>query len=110
MQQLQGWTDKYFNAGLVELFIQAIGIFPVGTLVELSTGQLAVVLEQSRPRRLKPKVLVVAAPDKTPLEAPFVLDLLHPECVSAERVPYIRQGLPTASFAVDTTEYYVARS
>ena len=102
MQQLQGWADTYFNAGLVELFIQAIGIFPVGTLVELSTGELAVVLEQSRPRRLKPKVLVVSAPDKTPLEIPFVLDLLHGEGASADRVPYIRQGLPAASFAVDT--------
>ena len=110
MQQLQGWTDTYFNAGLVELFIQAIGIFPVGTLVELSTGELAVVLEQSRPRRLKPKVLVVSAPDKTPLEIPFVLDLLRGEGASADPVPYIRQGLPTASFAVDPTEYYLSRS
>jgi HD-GYP domain-containing protein (c-di-GMP phosphodiesterase class II) len=110
MQQLQGWADTYFNAGLVELFIQAIGIFPVGTLVELSTGELAVVLEQSRPRRLKPKVLVVSAPDKTPLETPFVLDLLHGEGASADRLPYIRQGLPTASFAVDPTEYYLSRS
>ena len=110
MQQLQGWADTYFNSGLVELFIQAIGIFPVGTLVELSTGEFAVVLEQGRPRRLKPKVLVVSAPDKTPLEIPFVLDLLHGEGASVDGVPYIRQGLPTASFAVDTTEYYVSRS
>jgi HD-GYP domain-containing protein (c-di-GMP phosphodiesterase class II) len=110
MQQLQGWADTYFNSGLVELFIQAIGIFPVGTLVELSTGELAVVLEQSRPRRLKPKVLVISAPDKTSLEIPFVLDLLHPECDSADRVPYIRRGLPAASFAVDPREYYVSRS
>jgi HD-GYP domain-containing protein (c-di-GMP phosphodiesterase class II) len=110
MQQLQGWTDTYFNAGLVELFIQAIGIFPVGTLVELSTGELAVVLEQSRPRRLKPKVLVVSAADKTPLETPFVLDLLNGEGASADQVPYIRQGLPTASFAVDPTEYYLSRA
>jgi len=109
MQQLQGWADTYFNAGLVELFIQAIGIFPVGTLVELSTGEFAVVLEQGRGRRLKPKVLVVSAPDKTPLEVPFVLDLLHGEGASADQV-YIRQGLPTASLAVDTTEYYVSRS
>ena len=90
MQQLQGWADTYFNAGLVELFIQAIGIFPVGTLVELSTGELAVVLEQSRPRRLKPKVLVVSAPDKTPLEIPFVLDLLHGEGAAADPLPCIR--------------------
>jgi HD-GYP domain-containing protein (c-di-GMP phosphodiesterase class II) len=110
MQQLQGWADTYFNAGLVELFIQAIGIFPVGTLVELSTGEFAVVLEQGRRQRLKPKVLVVSAPDKTPLEIPFVLDLLHGDGASADRVPYIRQGLPTASFAVDTTEYYVSRA
>jgi len=110
MQQLQGWTDTHFNVGLVELFVQAIGIFPVGTLVELSTGQVAVVLEQSRPRRLKPKVLVVSNPDKTPLDSPFVLDLLHPESTPGERRPYIRQGLPTAAFAVDATEYYVARS
>ena len=110
MQMLQGWADTYFNAGLVELFIQAIGIFPVGTLVELSTGDYAVVLEQGRRRRLKPKVLVVSAPDKTPLEVPFVLDLLHGEGASTDRVPYIRQGLAAASFAVDTTEYYVSRS
>jgi HD-GYP domain-containing protein (c-di-GMP phosphodiesterase class II) len=110
MQMLQGWADTYFNAGLVELFIQAIGIFPVGTLVELSTGEYAVVLEQGRRRRLKPKVLVVSSPDKTPLEVPFVLDLLHGEGASADRVPYIRQGLPAAAFAVDTTEYYVSRS
>jgi len=110
MQQLQGWADTYFNAGLVELFIQSIGIFPVGTLVELSTGEFGVVLEQGRPRRLKPKVLVVSAPDKTPLEVPFVLDLLHGEGAPADGMPYIRQGLPTASFAVDTTEYYVSRS
>ena len=110
MQMLQGWADTYFNSGLVELFIQAIGIFPVGTLVELSTGEFAVVLEPGRPQRLKPKVLVVSAPDKTPLEIPFVLDLLHGEGASADPVPYIRQGLPTASFAVDTTEYYVSRS
>jgi len=110
MQQLQGWADTYFNAGLVELFIQSIGIFPVGTLVELSTGEAAVVLEQGRGRRLKPKVLVVSAPDKKPLEIPFVLDLLHGEGAPADGAPYIRQGLPTASFAVDTTEYYVSRT
>lgn len=110
MQLLQGWADTYFNAGLVELFIQAIGIFPVGTLVELSTGEFGVVLEPGRPQRLKPKVLVVSAPDKTPLEIPFVLDLLHGEGTSAGQVPSIRQSLPTGAFAVDTTEYYVSRS
>ena len=110
MQQLQGWGDIYFNAGLVEQFIQAIGIFPVGTLVELSTGEVAVVLEQNRARRLKPKVLVISASDKTPLKIPVTLDLLYAGGVGSNQLAYIRRGLPMASFAVDPREYYLSRS
>jgi HD-GYP domain-containing protein (c-di-GMP phosphodiesterase class II) len=110
MQQLQSWGDTYFNSSLVEQFVQAIGIFPVGTLVELSTGEVGVVLEQNRTRRLKPKVLVISAPDKTPLEIPVTLDLLYGGGAAAHRVPYIRQGLPNSSLAVDAQEYYLSRS
>ena len=54
---------------------------------------------------------MVSAPDKTPLGVPFVLDLLTGEgAPSSDQLPYIRQGLPTASFAVDPTEYYLSRA
>ena len=108
MRQLQGWSGTYFNAGLVEQFIQAIGIFPVGTLVELSSGEIAVVLEQNRVRRLKPKVLVISTPDKTPLKIPVTLDLLYGGGGAADQRPYIRCGLPTESSAIDPKEYYIA--
>ena len=110
MRQLQGWSGTYFNAGLVEQFIQAIGIFPVGTLVELSTGELAVVLEQSKVRRLKPKVLVITAPDKTALKIPLTMDLLFGRGAESSAAPYIRRGLPTDSCGVDSKEYYLSRS
>jgi HD-GYP domain-containing protein (c-di-GMP phosphodiesterase class II) len=109
MRQLQGWSGTYFNTGLVEQFIQAIGIFPVGTLVELSTGEIAVVLEQNRARRLKPKVLVVSDPDKSPLKIPLTLDLLYGGGAASEQRPYIRRGLPTESSAIDAKEYYLSR-
>ena len=109
MRQLQGWSGTYFNTGLVEQFIQAIGIFPVGTLVELSTGEIGVVLEQNRARRLKPKVLVIADRDKTPLKIPITVDLLYGGGSSGDR-PYIRRGLPTESSAIDAKEYYLSRS
>lgn len=109
MRQLQGWSGTYFNSGLVEQFIQAIGIFPVGTLVELSTGEIAVVLDQHRARRLKPKVLIISDPDKTPLKIPITLDLLYGGGSSPEQRPYIRRGLPTESSAIDAQEYYLSR-
>jgi HD-GYP domain-containing protein (c-di-GMP phosphodiesterase class II) len=48
-----------FQEELVVEFIRAIGLYPTGTLVELSTGEVAVVVEQNFERRLKPKVIMV---------------------------------------------------
>ncbi len=110
MRQLQTWGERYFNAGLVQQFIQAIGIFPVGTLVELSTGESAVVIEQHKAHRLKPKVLVVGNSDGKPLDVPIILDLLYGAPPEGSAMPYIRRGLPADSASVDSSEYYLAKA
>jgi HD-GYP domain-containing protein (c-di-GMP phosphodiesterase class II) len=48
-----------FQEELVVEFIRAIGLYPTGTLVELNTGEVGVVVEQNFERRLKPKVILV---------------------------------------------------
>ena len=67
--------DKEFQEELVVEFIRAIGLYPTGTLVELTTGEVAVVVEQNFERRLKPRVIVVLDARKNPISKPFVLDL-----------------------------------
>lgn len=64
-----------FQEELVVEFIRAIGLYPTGTLVELSTGEVAVVVEQNFERRLKPKVIVVLDAYKNPIEEYLLLDL-----------------------------------
>lgn len=64
-----------FQEELVVEFIRAIGLYPTGTLVELSTGEVGVVVEQNFERRLKPKVMLVLDSCKVPLEEPTLLDL-----------------------------------
>lgn len=64
-----------FQEELVVEFIRAIGLYPTGTLVELSNGEVAVVVEQNFERRLKPKVLVVLDSMKNPLPEAQLLDL-----------------------------------
>lgn len=110
MRQLQTWGERYFNAGLVQQFIQAIGIFPVGTLVELSTGESAVVIELHKAHRLKPKVLIVGDPEGRPLEIPVILDLLYNPAAENDSAPYIRRGLSADNGNIDSTEYYLARA
>jgi ABC-type phosphate transport system auxiliary subunit len=50
-------------------------LYPTGTLVELSTGEVAVVVEQNFERRLKPKVIVVLDSLKQELAETVLLDL-----------------------------------
>lgn len=64
-----------FQEELVVEFIRAIGLYPTGTLVELSTGEVGVVVEQNFERRLKPKVMLVLDACKVPLDDPVLLDL-----------------------------------
>jgi HD-GYP domain-containing protein (c-di-GMP phosphodiesterase class II) len=67
--------DVQFQGELVEAFIQSIGIYPAGTLVELSTGEVAVVIAEYRARRLRPQVMVVLDADKKPLDNICMIDL-----------------------------------
>jgi len=68
-----------FQEELVVEFIRAIGLYPTGTLVELSTGEVAVVVEQNFERRLKPIVMVVLDAYKQLLRSPELVDLAADE-------------------------------
>jgi HD-GYP domain-containing protein (c-di-GMP phosphodiesterase class II) len=92
LRKLSELGGRLFHAPLVEHFVQTVGVFPVGSRVELSSGEIAIVLQQSTVRRLKPKVLVVAGPDKAPLKVPTTLDLLY-QPAGSEAV-HIARGLP----------------
>jgi hypothetical protein len=92
----------------VDQFVQCIGLYPVGTLVELNTGEVAVVVAQNRIRRLKPRVMILLGPDKQPNPYPHTLDLLY-DLPSATGEPYaIVRALPPGAFGVEPSEFYLA--
>lgn len=77
--------DIEFQEELVVEFIRAIGLYPTGTMVELSSGEVAVVVEQNFERRLKPIVMIVTDSVKEPLIDPVLLDLAeHDRIVQAK--------------------------
>lgn len=53
-----------YDATLVEQFIELMGVYPVGTLVELSSGEVGIVIGQNHDARLLPKVSIVRGPQK----------------------------------------------
>jgi HD-GYP domain-containing protein (c-di-GMP phosphodiesterase class II) len=108
LMSLYQWSGITFPEPLIEQFVQAIGVFPVGTLVELSSGEIAVVTAQNRVRRLEPKVLVLTWPDKRPLPQPIERDLMMSKSKGADSRPVrIARGLPAGAFGLKMRDFYI---
>src|SRR5258705_5791343 len=81
LRSISGWAGDFFHEPLVQQFVSSIGVFPVGSLIELSTGEVAIVVAHNKVRRLKTSVLAVTGPDKTRSWHPAILDILY--CTTA---------------------------
>ncbi|MBV8742734.1 MAG: HD-GYP domain-containing protein [Sinobacteraceae bacterium] len=109
VRELKRMAGTAFNAQLVELFIQAVGVFPNGTLVELNTGEVGVVVRQNRFRRLRPEVLLILDAGKKVREDFVTLDLLTCKENVNEKEPglWITRGLERGAYNIDPTEYFL---
>jgi HD-GYP domain-containing protein (c-di-GMP phosphodiesterase class II) len=108
MRELNKRADTEFQREMVEQFIQAVGVFPNGALVELSNGSVAVVVEQNRVRRLRPRVMIILDHDKQPLAEPRILDLReHPADPGDKNAIWIDGGLEMGAYGINPADYYL---
>jgi HD-GYP domain-containing protein (c-di-GMP phosphodiesterase class II) len=68
----------HFEKSLVELMIRSIGVYPVGSLVRLNTGEQAVVVGVNPQQRLKPLVKITTDPQGRSYATPIEVDLTTP--------------------------------
>lgn len=64
-----------FSTPFIEAMIRTLGVFPVGTVVQLSTGEQAVVMKQHPEMGLKPQVKIFRGSDGKILDVPQECDL-----------------------------------
>lgn len=69
---LYNMRDKKFQEDLVVQFIQSVGLYPTGTLVELTTGDVGLVVEQHHDSRLTP-IVAVLDQDKALISGEYIL-------------------------------------
>ena len=108
LRNITAWGGEFFHEPLVQQFVSSVGVFPVGSLIELNTGEVAVVVEHSKVRRLKPRVLVVTGPDKTPATFPTMVDLLYDPKMGGEEPAFIKRGLAPGAYGLNLADFYLA--
>lgn len=100
IRELYALRNMAYQAELIEAFIQAVGVYPLGTLVELNTGQVGVVISQNKIRHLKPKIMLALDKNKAAYRKYPILDLLYapPDGVHGEII--IDKVLPPGAYGI----------
>jgi putative nucleotidyltransferase with HDIG domain len=72
---LRSLSGKHFDPDTVESFVRMLGLYPVGTMVRLSTNEVGIVTKINEELSDRPTVKVVYDSDVSEIEEPYEIDL-----------------------------------
>jgi HD-GYP domain-containing protein (c-di-GMP phosphodiesterase class II) len=104
---MYNWRNIDFHEDLIEQFIHCIGAYPTGSLVELNSGQIGIVMSQNRVRRLFPKILLILNADKVSYERPTTVDLDKYLQKTNGKVLDIKGVVDADELGIDPSYYYL---
>ena len=106
IKKMYEWRGYDFQPELIEAFIQSVGIYPTGTLVELSSGEVGIVVKENPGKRLRPQVLVILDQNKNQLEDFNEIDLAN--FIGEDRkVIEILKTLEPGAYGLDPEALYI---
>lgn len=107
LKYLSTQKGRKYDENLVTSFIKMIGVFPVGSLVELTTGEICIVITSNREDNLRPKVLIVLDENKQPQE--YEISNLASDPVDALGRPVkILKTLRKGDYGIDQDKFVAA--
>ena len=102
VNELYDLRGKLFQSEMVEQFIQSVGIYPSGSLVELNTGEVGVVISVNNLKRLRPTLMLILDTEKKKMEKLTELSL---EKTSADI--FISHGVSTGTYDIDLNDLFI---
>jgi putative nucleotidyltransferase with HDIG domain len=80
LRKMAEWANSHFDPAVFQAFVKSLGIYPVGSLVRLSSGRIGVVVAQSPKSLLTPRIKVFFSTRSDARIPPEVIDLAAPGC------------------------------
>ena len=98
-------SGEQLDSGLVIKFIESLGIYPPGNIVEMNSGEVAVVVETNYTKRLKPKITVLLDKDKK-LIKPRLIDMAKMSEDAAGKSYTIKRMVRADKYGFDLNKLY----
>ena len=90
-----------FDTEIVQSFIQCIGVYPIGSVVELTTGEVGVLVGNNPAQKLKPQVLLVTDGNKLPRPVHTLVNLASRSWEGLIDAPKVARILEAGSYGID---------
>ena len=78
LRRMAEWAKGHFDIQVFQAFVKSLGIYPIGSLVQLSSGRLGVVVEQTGKSLTTPSVKVFFSTKSNMRLVPEIIDLSKP--------------------------------
>lgn len=99
--------NSHFDSHFVIQFIDCMGIYPVGNLVEMSNGEVGVVIEKNSKNKTRPKVLLLLDAQKQPQQN-RIIDMATDAKDQAGENYRIYKVLHSDDYGIDLKEFHDA--
>lgn len=95
----------HLDSGLTYKFIECLGIYPPGSIVELSNGEIAIVVEVNPKHKINPKIILLLDEDKQPRPERLV-DLSKIDLDASGHGYRIKNIVRAEKYGIDLSTYY----
>lgn len=98
--------DEMFDGETCEKFIQCLGVYPIGSLVEIARGDVGVVLSIPPKDRLHPRLLLILDENKQAVHPPKLINLSQFASKEKNGSDYaVVKVLPGNAYGISLREY-----
>ena len=93
MDWLYSQKNRLFASKLIDDFVQAIGLYPPGTIVELTDKSIGLVVSHNPDKRLRPEIFLLRNSKNENVKSQKTIDLSKRAFLSKIDRPMVRKAL-----------------